>query len=72
MNRNRAHCRAWLRALVLFAALILLADFVSFTALFRQEAAAAEPRGQYLPGGPLAALKLPPFPTHHGERPGRP
>jgi len=28
--------------------------------------------GQYLPGGPLAGLKLPPFPTQHGEPPGHP
>jgi len=27
---------------------------------------------EYLPGGPLAGLKLPPFPTHAGEEPGYP
>lgn len=29
-------------------------------------------KNEYLPGGPLAGLKLPPFKTHHGEPPGYP
>jgi len=28
--------------------------------------------GEYETGGPLAGLKLPPFPTQHGEKPGQP
>ncbi len=27
---------------------------------------------EYLPGGPLAGVKLPPYPTQHGEPPGHP
>jgi len=33
---------------------------------------AGQAKDEYLPGGPLAGLKLPPFPTQHGEPPGYP
>jgi hypothetical protein len=49
----------------------MVRGFLGMAVLLAAGAVAADPE-EYLPGGPLAGVKLPLFKTQHGEAPGYP